>query len=118
MDHLSATTLATAAGWLGAGGTVVAYTLLTTDRIAARSRTFQGLNAAGAALLALSAATHSSWPSTAVNLTWMLIGLAALVGAGRVAQPDRPSTPTAADAPSTPVLAGGTRTASSGARVG
>ncbi len=67
MDHLSATTLATAAGWLGAGGTVIAYALLTTDRIEARSRAFQGLNAAGAGLLALSAASHQSWPSTTVH---------------------------------------------------
>jgi hypothetical protein len=68
-------------GWAGAAGTVAAYALVSTRRLAADSRAFQGTNAVGAAFLAASAAAAHSWPSTAVNVLWALIGLQAFVAA-------------------------------------
>jgi len=93
MEHL--VVMAAAGGWIGAAGTVVAYWWVSTLRITPDSTTFQGMNAASAALLALSAASSQSWPSTTVNLTWMLIGIAALLGAGRLRARPRPERPTA-----------------------
>lgn len=73
--------LLTSAGWCGAAGTIAAYALVSTRRLAPDSRAFQGTNAVGASLLALSAAAAQSWPSTAVNVLWALIGMQTLLTA-------------------------------------
>ena len=73
-----------AAGWLGAVATVGAYALVTQRRIEPDSMRFQGLNAAGATLLATSAAATGAWPSLTVNFLWMLIGAQAMIGARHV----------------------------------
>jgi len=66
-------------GWVGAVGTISAYALVSTSRLAPTSRAFQGTNAVGATLLALSAASAGSWPSTFVNVLWAVIGLQAFL---------------------------------------
>lgn len=80
-------------GWLGAAGTITAYALVSTRRLAPDSRAFQGTNAVGAAFLAGSAAAAHSWPSTAVNVLWALIGMQALVAAGTWRRRGRTVTP-------------------------
>jgi len=71
--------LLAAGGWVGAVGTITAYALVSTSRLAPTSRAFQGTNAVGATLLALSAASAGSWPSTFVNVLWAVIGLQAFL---------------------------------------
>ncbi|WP_188778521.1 CBU_0592 family membrane protein [Marmoricola endophyticus] len=70
---------ASALGWAGALGTVVAYALVSQKVLSATSRTFQATNAAAAAMLTVSALAHDSLPSAAANVVWVLIALVALV---------------------------------------
>lgn len=72
-------------GWVGAISTVVAYALVSQRLLSATSRTFQGINATGAALLTVSALAHDSWPSAVSNVTWVLIALVALARSRRLA---------------------------------
>ncbi len=72
---------ATAAGWLGALGTVVAYGLVSRRKVEPSSAVFQSLNLSGAALLAVSAAASGAWPAVAANFVWVLISVLALMSA-------------------------------------
>ena len=77
--------------WAGGAATLVAYGLVSTGRLEARSGLFQALNLVGAAALAASAARHGAWPSTAVNAVWIAIGLVTLPRWGRRGAGERPS---------------------------
>jgi hypothetical protein len=71
------TTVSAVLGWTGAACLVLAYALLAAGRI----RTGCGyhlLNLAGSLGLAVNAASHRAWPSAALNLLWLGIGLVAL----------------------------------------
>lgn len=70
--------LITLAGWTGAISAVVAYGLVTMQRISPDSLLFQGLNIVGAGLLSVSASVHSAWPSAVVNVIWVAIGVYAV----------------------------------------
>lgn len=70
--------LLTLAGWTGAISAVVAYGLVTMQRISPDSLLFQGLNIVGAGLLSVSASVHSAWPSAVVNVIWVAIGVYAV----------------------------------------
>lgn len=70
--------LITLAGWTGAISAVVAYGLVTMQRISPDSLLFQGLNIIGAGLLSVSASVHSAWPSAVVNVIWVAIGVYAV----------------------------------------
>ena len=65
-------------GWAGAAALLVAYGLNISGRMAASSHPYVALNLAGSAALALNGATHGAWPSAALNLLWLTIGLTAL----------------------------------------
>lgn len=77
------------AGWGGAGCLLLAYALLSAGRIAA-GVTFQLLNLAGSAGLLLNGAAHGAWPSAALNLVWVAIGVVAL---RRTPPRERPAVP-------------------------
>lgn len=65
-------------GWAGAVALLLAYGLLSGGRAAPTSRAYRGLNLAGAVGLAVNGAAHAAWPSVALNLLWLAIGLFAL----------------------------------------
>ena len=67
-------------GWVGAVALLVAYALLTRGRVQPAGLLYVGLNLVGSAGLAASSAAASAWPSAALNLTWLAIGLSALLG--------------------------------------
>lgn len=69
--------LADAIGWAGAACLLLAYARLSSGRLAMGVR-YHLLNLAGAGGLAVNGAFHQAWPSTAVNLIWLGIGLTAL----------------------------------------
>lgn len=76
------------AGWLGAAALLLAYGLLSSGRIAAGT-TYQLLNLAGAVALAVNGIVHRALPSVAVNVVWLVIGVAALRGLARRHARDR-----------------------------
>ena len=65
-------------GWLGAGGVLAAYALVSTGRIAAASFSYQWLNLVGAAGLAINTFYYMAYPSAALNLVWGGIALYAI----------------------------------------
>jgi hypothetical protein len=69
--------LADAIGWAGAACLLLAYARLSSKRLAPGVR-YHLLNLAGAGGLAVNGAFHHAWPSTALNLLWLGIGLTAL----------------------------------------
>jgi hypothetical protein len=70
-------------GWAAAAAVVAAYALLSAGRLSGDSLAYQWLNLLGAAGLIVNAAWNGAWPSTAVNVIWAGIGLAALTRLAR-----------------------------------
>jgi hypothetical protein len=65
-------------GWIGAGGVLAAYALVSTGKVRAASHTYQWLNLVGAAGLAVNTFYYTSYPSTALNVIWAAIALYAI----------------------------------------
>lgn len=65
-------------GWLGALLILVAYGLLSSGRLDSRSRSYQLLNIVGAAGFIVNSGWNGAYPSAALNVAWMGIGLLAL----------------------------------------
>jgi hypothetical protein len=79
--------LADAVGWVGAACLLLGYAFVSSGRLTVGFR-YHLLNLAGALGLAINGVAHGAWPSTALNLIWLGIGLGALRGARREV-PDR-----------------------------
>ena len=73
----------TVLGWAGAASLLVAYGLTSTGKLPPEGARFQSLNLAGAFALTVNSGYHGAWPSAALNLVWIIIGLTALVRARR-----------------------------------
>ena len=65
-------------GWMGMALLISAYALVTTGRVLGPSLTFQLMNLFGGAFLMLNSAYYSAWPSAALNLVWVVVGLVGL----------------------------------------
>jgi len=78
---VTTTTLIAAIGWVGAVGVLLAYLLLLRHTTTADSRAYLSLNFVGSACLAVSTSAAHAWPSAAVNLIWLAIGIVPLARA-------------------------------------
>ena len=67
------------AGWTGATLILAAYALLTAGRLDGRSPAYQWLNVVGAAGFIANSGWNHAWPSAALNVIWVGIGVVALV---------------------------------------
>jgi hypothetical protein len=65
-------------GWIGALLVLVAYGLVSTERVSSRSFSYQAMNIGGAAGLVVNSAWNGAIPSAVVNLIWIGIGVYAL----------------------------------------
>lgn len=65
-------------GWAGAALILVAYLLVTTERLTGRSALFQWMNLVGAAGFVVNGLWHKAIPSATLNIVWMLIAVVAL----------------------------------------
>jgi len=65
-------------GWAGAITILAAYLLVSTGRLSGQSAVFQWMNVGGAAGFIVNSGYHGAVPSTALNVVWMMIGLATL----------------------------------------
>jgi hypothetical protein len=72
------TVLVDVAGWIGMALLIGAYALVTTGRILGPSLRFQLMNLVGGALLMVNSAWYGAWPSAALNLVWVVVGLVGL----------------------------------------
>lgn len=83
-------------GWSGAAVLLLAYALVSRGRVTGDGLPYQAMNVYGAAALAFNSAVNGAWPSVALNIVWIVIGLLALRAAARRAAPPSPAPPTAA----------------------
>ena len=67
-----------AAGWIGASLILLAYLLLSMDKVTGQSPLYQGMNIVGAAGFIVNGWWHGALPSAVLNVIWMLIGGVAL----------------------------------------
>lgn len=65
-------------GWLGSVILVSAYFLISYNRISASSLLYQWMNLVGSILLLINTAFYGAFPSTFVNIIWIIIAIAAL----------------------------------------
>jgi len=66
------------AGWMGSLEVVVAYFLVSYNRISADSRVYQWLNLTGSVFLLANTIYYGAFPSAFVNLVWGFIAIASL----------------------------------------
>jgi hypothetical protein len=81
-----------AVGWAGAVLLLAAYVAVATRRLTGHGAAFHGLNLLGSAGLAANSAASGAFPSVALNLVWMAVGLVAVVR-GRARRTPAPRTP-------------------------
>lgn len=70
-------------GWVGALVILVAYLLVSAERLSGQSPAFQWMNVAGAAGFIVNSGYHGALPSAVLNIAWAAIGLATLVRLAR-----------------------------------
>lgn len=66
-------------GWAGGLMIAVAYSLVSTRRIAPDSAIFQGMNMLGAVMLGTACVQQGSFPSAFINAVWVVVGVKALL---------------------------------------
>ena len=66
-------------GWIGALLILADYGLLSAGKLDAKSPAYQWLNVVGAIGFILNSGWNGAWPSAALNVVWVGIGLVALV---------------------------------------
>jgi hypothetical protein len=81
-------------GWVSAAMMLSAYLLLNTHRVSATSRAYQWLNVLSGAGLIINSGWNGAYPSVAINVIWMIIGLYGVlrVADGRLCLPARRGT--------------------------
>jgi len=79
------------AGWLGSVAVVTAYCLISLQKLRSNSKIYQWLNLIGSVGLAVNTAYYRAFPSTVVNIVWLLIACLALIRIWRM--PERTATP-------------------------
>jgi len=67
-------------GWIGAAFLLLAYALVSMERWRGRSFRFQLCNAIGSACLIANSTYYEAYPSSAVNVVWVVIAIGILVG--------------------------------------
>jgi hypothetical protein len=65
------------AGWLGAGILLIAYALVSFDKLRGESLRYQFLNAVGSLLLIVNTVYYRAYPSAFVNVVWIVIAFLA-----------------------------------------
>jgi hypothetical protein len=78
-------------GWIGMALLVGAYALVTAGRLRGPDLTFQLMNLVGGVSLMANSAYYGAWPSAALNLVWMVIGVVGLTRARLRPPPTTPS---------------------------
>ncbi len=69
-------------GWAGAVLILIAYGLLNSGRVTAKSPSYQWMNVVGASGFIVNSGWNGAWPSAILNVIWVGIGAVALVRMG------------------------------------
>lgn len=62
-------------GWIASIMLILAYWLVSTDRLSGQSPIYHSLNLIGSAFLIINTCYYGAYPSAAVNVIWVFIGL-------------------------------------------
>ena len=65
-------------GWIGSASVVIAYALLSNNKLVSSSLTYQLLNLLGGICLVINTFYHAAYPSTLVNVVWAVIAISTL----------------------------------------
>jgi len=65
-------------GWVGSALVILAYALISSQKINSDSKMYQNLNLVGGIFLAVNTFYNGAFPSTLVNLVWIGIATSAL----------------------------------------
>ena len=76
---MEANLLIDAIGWIGAVAVLVAYALVSAERLESSSTAYQLLNLVGGSLLIVNTVYYGAYPSTILNLFWVGVAVHALV---------------------------------------
>jgi len=76
---MTPTTYVNVLGWLSSVAVVTAYCLISLQRLRSDSKIYQWLNLVGSVGLAVNTAYYRAFPSTVVNIVWLMIASAALI---------------------------------------
>jgi hypothetical protein len=68
-------------GWIGMALLITAYGLVTAGRLHGPGLPFQLMNLVGGGSLMVNSAYYGAWPSAALNVVWVVIGLVGLTRA-------------------------------------
>jgi hypothetical protein len=71
-------------GWSGSVSVLIAYGLLNTHKLTAKSKLYQWLNIIGSLCLIINTIFYNAYPSTFVNIVWLAIAVFALINIFRV----------------------------------
>ena len=66
-------------GWIGSFEVIIAYFLISAHRIDANNIYYQILNGTGAAFLVINTIYYGAYPSTFINIVWLLIAGVAII---------------------------------------
>jgi hypothetical protein len=75
---ISTGTLIDVLGWIGAIALLIAYLLVSTKKVEGDSTGYQLLNVVGSIFLIINTFHYGAYPSGALNIFWMAIGLYAI----------------------------------------
>lgn len=70
-------------GWSGAVLVILAYVLVTSDKIEGEGRLYQWLNLFGAIGVGISVFHQKAWPALAIQAVWGVVALLALLSKGK-----------------------------------
>lgn len=76
-------------GWIGSIALTVAYLLISRNKIEAQTYLYQGLNLLGSITLIVNATYYGAYPSTALNIVWIWIGIHSLFNIARTSKKKR-----------------------------
>ncbi|MDW3193351.1 MAG: hypothetical protein R8G66_13345 [Cytophagales bacterium] len=68
-------------GWIGSVEVILAYALISNGKVHGKSVSYQLLNLTGSIFLTANTVYYRAYPSTAINLVWMVVAIVALIQA-------------------------------------
>jgi hypothetical protein len=71
-------------GWTGTMLILLAYLLVSIQKITPVSKTYQLLNLFGAAFVIVNVSFHGAIPSVALNLVWLVVALYGLIKSDKI----------------------------------
>jgi len=71
-------------GWIGSIALTIAYVMISRNKITAQTYLYQGLNLLGSVCLIINSTYYGAYPSTALNIVWVGIGIFALYNIAKI----------------------------------